>query len=1446
MATTLTVGDLALIGFSADTAGKSFSFVLLQAVEAGTTINFTDNGWLAAGGFRTGEGVYTYTAPTGGAAAGTVVTVSGLTGSLNPSTSGDQIIAFQGALGPAATPLFAIDFADGNTTYAGDATNSNTSAIPTGLAASSTALAFGTDNGAYVGTTSGTKAAILTAIANSANWTLDDANPPAYKTGFTVTDGGVPSANVSISDVTLTEGDAGTTVMTFTVTRTNASGAFTLDYATADGTAHAGDDYAEAHGTLSFAAGGATSQTISVIVNGDTTPEPNKSFVVNLSNLVSTSGAAALVDAVGQGTIVNDDFAPVAIYDIQGAGHLSAYDGQTVSTQGVVTAIDTTGSRGFWIQDAVGDGNDATSDAIFVFTNAIPTVHVGDLVQVTGTVDEYNGGVATNLTITEINAPTISVIGTGTVAATVLGAGGRAIPTTVIDDDHLTSYDPATDGIDFYESVEGMLVTIHNAQAVDATTLGQTWVVADNGADATTLNSRGGVTLSDGDNNPERIQVYADSGVNPGFSAGYVLGDHLGDVTGVVSYYGGEYEVLPTSVETTISAGAVPLEVTSLAGDASHLTIGAYNLENISPVDPDAKFAALAYDIAHNLGAPDILGVEEIQDADGAGTGSDLSGAATLNKLVAAIEAAGGPHYSWVEIAPTTAGSTGGEPGGNIRSAFLYRADRVDYVEGSARLVADTTGATDAFHNSRQPLAADFVFHGETVTAIDVHNYSRGGSDPLFGANQPAINNGDDRRVDQTTAVHDYVSTLLAADPDAHIAVMGDFNAYYYEQSLTLLEANGDLYNLARTLSAEERYSYIFEGNSQQIDNLLVSQSLTDGAVFDNVHLNTGQAAIDQPSDHDAILALLSINTAPVATLDGTFTTAEDTVLTVDAAHGVLANDSDLNSDVLTAALAQGPTYGLLVLNADGSFVYTAGADYNGADSFTYTAHDAYGGVSGVVTVQLGVTAVNDAPVGVADAVGVAEDASILVNVLANDHDIDLDALAIASLSGAKSALGASISIENGQVRYIADADSFDQLASNQSVTDSFTYTASDGHGGFTGPITVSLTVTEAGDNRTVSGSLLTANTFTDAPGKDTVYTGGLRNDVINGEDGADTLMGLAGYDTLNGGAGDDYLDGGADGDYQRGGDGADRIVYDAADYVIDGGAGRDVLILKGAATVTLGAFSTSQVVGGAYVTGFEDVDASGATAGVTLTGSQFNNTLTGSAFADTLKGGAGFDVLTGGAGDDSLDGGADSDYQRGGDGADRIVYDAADYGIDGGAGRDVLVLNVGATVTLANMSTSQVAGGAYVSSFEDIDASGATASVTLAGSQFANSLTGGAGADLIAGGGGADVLAGGLGADTFVFTATSDSAPTARDVILDFGTGDKIDLSGIDANTGLAGDQAFTLSNQMGHAGDIAVFYNAASDRTVVSLYVDNSGQAAAILDLVGDHPMTASNFIF
>ena len=111
---------------------------------------------------------------------------------------------------------------------------------------------------------------------------------------------------LSINDVTVTEGNSGTTTATFTVTLSAASAStVTVSFATANGTATAGSDYVAQTGTLSFTAG-QTTKTISITVNGDTTVEPNETFVVNLS---SPSGAT-LADAQGQGTITNDDATP--------------------------------------------------------------------------------------------------------------------------------------------------------------------------------------------------------------------------------------------------------------------------------------------------------------------------------------------------------------------------------------------------------------------------------------------------------------------------------------------------------------------------------------------------------------------------------------------------------------------------------------------------------------------------------------------------------------------------------------------------------------------------------------------------------------------------------------------------------------------------------------------------------------------------------------------------------------------------------------------------------------------------------------------------------------------------------------------------------------------------------------------------------------------------------
>jgi VCBS repeat-containing protein len=880
--------------------------------------------------------------------------------------------------------------------------------------------------------------------------------------------------------------------------------------------------------------------------------------------------AGAVKDLAGNaygGTGSNPlDFSTIAAlthtYEIQGEGHRSAYEGQLVNTRGVVTAIDTTGTKGFYIQDMQGDGNDATSDAVFVFsTSGSAQVHVGDLVQLQGTVVEYAGSNANNLTLTEVtNLQELTILSSGnTITPTIVGEGGRLPPTEAIDSDNFASFNPAHDGVDFYESLEGMLVTAKNVQVVDDTYQQATFVVTDRGAHATGMNDRGGITHSATDANPERIEIYGDGGIAAGAdTALFETGDLLGNVTGVVSYFNGNYELIPIAAPAVQSHIAISSETTALKGDAAHLTVGAYNMANMDPNDPQWKFDALGYDVVKSMGTPDILGVEEVQDSNGTGTGV-LSADVTINKLLDAIVAAGGPRYAWVTVDPTAENANGGEPNGNIRNVILYDPSRVSYVDGSVKLLSDTTPANgDSFYHSRKPLTADFVFHGEEVTFVSIHNYSRLGSDEMYGQHQPPEISGDARRTDQTATVSDYVHQLLQARPDANVVVGGDFNGFQYEASLTQLEANGGLVNLVWKLAPTDRYSSTFEGNNEQIDHLLVSANLYANAQFDNVHVNTNLPYDLAPSDHDPVLSRVLINHAPVASADNAYGTDEDVALAVDAAHGVLANDSDINGDTLSALLVSGPAHGTLALHADGSFEYHANANYNGADSFSYTASDGVGGVSTVTQVQLAIAAVNDAPVAAADNAAVKEDASITIDVLANDTDVEGDALSIV-LADAHSALGASLVVDHGKVLYTADADAFDLLAAGQQVVDSFTYSADDGHGGRSAPVTVLVTVSEAGDNQVIAGTNKSGS-WTDTAGHDTTYNGGNGDDIAFGMDGADTLNGGNGSDVLSGGDGIDHLSGGEGNDILFGGAGNDFLSGDNGADILVGGSGFNTL----------------------------------------------------------------------------------------------------------------------------------------------------------------------------------------------------------------------------------------------------------------------------------------------
>ncbi|MFM2390597.1 MAG: hypothetical protein RLZZ437_2152 [Pseudomonadota bacterium] len=645
------------------------------------------------------------------------------------------------------------------------------------------------------------------------------------------------------------------------------------------------------------------------------------------------------------------DTVPVltAIYDIQGAGLVSDLVGDAVVTTGIVTAVD---SNGFYLQDANGDGNDATSDAIFVFTSTRPTVVAGDALRVAGTVAEFTpGGLASgNQSTTQLTTVTnITVLSQGNPlpSATQIGEGGRAIPTQSIDDDPST-FNPLVDGLDFFESLEGMRVSVNNLKVTEGTNdFSEVFGVS---GPATGLSERGTLNISADDFNPERIQFNFDNGIFAGPAPRLDVGDTVANVTGVLSYAFGNYEILPTRALGAITDGGLQAETTTITATATQLTIASYNVLNLDPNDADGdtdiangRFDAIARHIVQNMGSPDILGLQEVQDNSGSTNDGTVSASLTLQTLIDAIDRIddgqvnGTSGYAFIDNTFIADGLSGGQPGGNIRTAYLYKTDRVNLIEGSVRTIGSQ--APDAsFDGARLPLVADFSFNGQTVTVINNHFSSKGGSTPILGTTQPfedlqnsldpEVNGSLAERLAQATAVSYEVSQLLSADPDARIAVVGDFNEFEFVRPLQILEEAG-LTNLTKTLPENERYSFIFQGNSQSLDHVLVSNALAGGAQFDAVHVNAEFTASGQrASDHDPLVAGVTIlppepetETVTVAfnqTGRGFFgrTVADITVgdQTVRERLGVLSFKEKLDFANVTLK-AEGPGLDLLVAN---------------------------------------------------------------------------------------------------------------------------------------------------------------------------------------------------------------------------------------------------------------------------------------------------------------------------------------------------------------------------------------------------------------------------------------------------------------------------------------------------------------------------------------------------
>ena len=604
------------------------------------------------------------------------------------------------------------------------------------------------------------------------------------------------------------------------------------------------------------------------------------------------------------------------IGDVQGAGHVSAYvrgsmtdaeflaanaeasvynvySGQQVRVEGVVTAVD---GNGFYLQDPTGDGDAATSDAIFVYSGSEPTVAVGDSVAVTGEVAEYypGGSASGNLPTTQLVSPQIETIADlGPVTATIIGEGGVMLPDMSIDGDSFAEFDVDTDGLDAFEALEGMLVTAQDMVAVSGTNAyNELFAVTDMGANASGLSERGTLNISESDFNPERIQIDPDYDLLDLDLSAINTGDSLGNVTGVMNYDYGNFQITPTVdfLSQVVSAGLEP-EVSTLTAGEGELLIASYNVLNLDPVIEDeanilpgtynavdddlgdGRFDAIANQIVSNLNTPDIIGLQEIQDNTGAeGTDDVTSASDTLQQLIDSIAAAGGPTYAYVDNTFIGDDTSGGIPGGNIRTAYLYNPERVSVVDGSVRTIS-SQDAGAAFEGGRLPLVASFAFGDEEVTVVNNHFSSKSGSAPIMGIDQefadlqedPSVNGAVDERQAQSAEVQGFVEGLLVEDGAANVVVLGDFNEFEFVSPLEELEGSG-LVNLTNSLPEDERYSYSFQGNSQSLDHILVSNNLGLDAEFDAVHVNSEFAVTDESaSDHDPVLAKVSLGSKSFA-----------------------------------------------------------------------------------------------------------------------------------------------------------------------------------------------------------------------------------------------------------------------------------------------------------------------------------------------------------------------------------------------------------------------------------------------------------------------------------------------------------------------------------------------------------------------------------------------------
>jgi predicted extracellular nuclease len=742
--------------------------------------------------------------------------------------------------------------------------------------------------------------------------------------------GGDGTPVVSFGSASAAEGDSGTKPFFFTISSNVAPATdLVIGYATQDGTATTeDDDYIAKSGNATIAAG-TTSVTISVDVNGDTDTEPNETFKV----VVTNAGGAVIANGTGIGTINNDDVTVVPIHDIQGNGSASPVVGQIVTTRGIVTGRK---SNGFFMQaaDADADADPATSEGVFVFTGSAPPAEaaIGNLVQVSATVSEFSPTQdPLQPPLTELGSATVTLLSTG-----------NALPTPV----PLTATFPDPEGAyDQLERVEGMRVSAASLTVVgptDGSTNETNATGSSNGVFYATVTGdprpfrTPGIQAPDPapsgsippiprwDTSPETMEVDSDAigGAKLDLAAGAVVTG----VTGPMDYGFRRYTILPEATPTVADTGEV-VTAARLPGE-DEFTVASYNLERFfdtandpntgEPVLTPTAFAnrlnKASLGIRDELHAPDVLAVMEMENL------STLQQLA--DKINADAVAASQPDPQYAAYLEE------GNDVGGIDVGFLVKAAPVDGTTPRVEVVDVTQFGKDttwidpsdnqpSLLNDRPPLLLRAIVH-----------YADGRSFPisLFAVHQRSLNGISDESASGSTTAGDrvrrkrqaqaeYLANLIqdreTADPTEHLVVLGDFNAFDFNDGYvdpmgvvtglptpddeTVVPGDGadlvdpDLMNLHYLPEADQRYSYVFDGQAQSLDHILINQALgADVADFtlDHARMNadfpeTNRNDPDSPSrlsDHDPAIAYFALQQEERADLSVTAAAGDSTV----------------------------------------------------------------------------------------------------------------------------------------------------------------------------------------------------------------------------------------------------------------------------------------------------------------------------------------------------------------------------------------------------------------------------------------------------------------------------------------------------------------------------------------------------------------------------------------